>query len=114
MKLKFLLCLIFITLILCQVTSFAFAQSKDRFAEVLREFTNIFKNTKVEHISESEIPGVYEIYIPKKDGGVQIIYYYPDKKLLIFGEIWSVNGTSLTGEKVTNYLLLKSNNSTEE
>lgn len=66
-------------------------------SKIKEEFTSIFKNTKVVEVKESEIPGVYEIYC---EGTLNnIIYYYPEKKILILGEFWSINGTSITGEK---------------
>jgi len=72
-------------------------------ATVKKEITSTFKALNVAEVKESEIPGIYEIYYTGTYPG--IIYYYPPKKLLIFGEIWDVNGTSLTGLKLENYLL---------
>jgi len=71
-------------------------------AAVKKEITSTFKALNVTEVKESEIPGVYEVYYTGVYPG--IIYYYPPKKLLIFGEIWDVNGTSLTGMKLEKYL----------
>ncbi|MFN4131713.1 MAG: disulfide isomerase DsbC N-terminal domain-containing protein [Caldimicrobium sp.] len=65
---------------------------------VRKEFEKVFKKVKVLEVKESEVDGVWEVWY-ERDGGVDVIYYYPKKRYLIFGEIWDVNGTSLTGEK---------------
>lgn len=80
-------------------------------ATVKKEITSTFKTLNVTEVKESEIPGIYEIYYTGTYPG--IIYYYPPKKLLIFGEIWDVNGTSLTGLKLENYLLKLESEKTE-
>lgn len=68
--------------------------------EVKKEFNNIFKYTKVLDVKESEIAGLYEVYIFNKRGNLPvIIYYYPEKKLLFLGEIWDTVGNSITGQK---------------
>ncbi len=75
---------------------------------VKSEFEGIFRNTKVFAVKESEVKGLYEIYVGSDSEGskenVNVIYYYPSGKVLIFGEIWSLNGTSLTGERRVEFL----------
>lgn len=76
------------------------------------DFQLIFKKTRVVEVKPSEIPGIYEIYYEGDHPG--IIYYYPDKKILIFGEFWSINGTSFTGEKLEKLLIKKIENKREK
>lgn len=65
---------------------------------VKKDLESIFKKTKILKVRESEIKGLWEVYVGSKDN-VNVIYYYPEKKLLLFGEIWDINGKNLTGEK---------------
>ena len=51
--------------------------------------------TNVEHFGESAIPGIYEVIF-----GGKAIYYYPEKDILIFGEMFNKDGVSLTGESL--------------
>ena len=61
---------------------------KEKFQKVFPRMSNI------DEIIESDIKGLYEIVTTGK-----IIYYYPEKNYLIFGEIWTSEGKSLTAEK---------------
>lgn len=81
------------------------AKATYSFQKVKKEVQEIFKNTKIVDVKMSEIEGVYEIYYEGEYPG--IFYYYPKKKLIIFGEIFSTSGVSLTGEKVVNYFSKK-------
>ncbi|MBN2570075.1 MAG: DsbC family protein [Deltaproteobacteria bacterium] len=54
----------------------------------------IYPRMKVDNIQESEIPGLYEI-----TAGSNILYYYPEKNYLLFGEIMTEDGKNLTAEK---------------
>jgi thiol:disulfide interchange protein DsbC len=49
---------------------------------------------KVGEIRGSDIPGLYEV-----EAGSNVIYFYPDKGLLIFGEIWTRDGKNVTAER---------------
>ena len=49
---------------------------------------------KVGEISSSDIPGLYEV-----EAGSNVIYFYPEKGLLVFGEIWTKDGKNITAEK---------------
>ena len=51
--------------------------------------------TNVEHFGESAIPGIYEVIF-----GGKAIYYYPEKDILIFGEMFNKEGVSLTGSSL--------------
>jgi len=64
---------------------------------IQRDVQNLLKNTQIVEIKESEINGVYEVYYNGTYPG--IIYYYPEKHLFIFGEIWTVTGQSITANK---------------
>jgi len=74
---------------------------KDVVNNMKDRFQATFTEMKVIDFRESEIPGVYEI--ANTD---QIIYYYPEKELLFFGQMFNKDGTSLTEERLAQ---LKSN-----
>jgi len=54
-----------------------------------------FKRFQFDEIRASEIPGVVEIY-----AGGQILYYAPKEDILILGELYAANGTSITQQKM--------------
>jgi len=61
----------------------------------------IYPQMKVDSIKESEISGLYEVI-----AGGNIIYFYPEKNYLLFGEIMTKEGKNLTAEK-RNLVLAK-------
>jgi thiol:disulfide interchange protein DsbC len=62
---------------------------------VKEKFQKVFpRMSSIDEIRESEIKGLYEIV-----SAGRILYYYPEKNYLIFGEIWTSEGKSLTAEK---------------
>jgi len=69
---------------------------------VQQELSKIFGNTQIIRVEESEIKGLYEVYYNGTYPG--IIYYYPEKRLIVFGEIWTLNGESITGKKLARFL----------
>ena len=54
----------------------------------------VYPQMRVDSIRESEIPGLYEV-----TAGSNIIYFYPEKNYLLFGEIMTKEGKNLTAEK---------------
>lgn len=50
-----------------------------------------FIRMNVTDFGESPIPGIYEVVT-----GNRVIYFHPEKEMLIFGEIYTKNGKSLT------------------
>lgn len=74
------------------------AEAKAQFIHDAQEkLQQTFSQLKILGFSESPIAGIYEIMMPGK-----IMYYYPDKELLIFGEIYTKEGKSLTKEKIAS------------
>jgi len=69
---------------------------------IQQDLARVFRNTQIIKVEESEIEGVYEVYYNGTFPG--IIYYYPRKHLIIFGEIWTLNGESITGKKLASFL----------
>lgn len=57
-------------------------------------FKKAFPQVKVDSITASQIKGVYEIV-----SGQNILYFYPEKDLLLVGDIYSSAGQNITGEK---------------
>ncbi len=51
--------------------------------------------TDVDHFGESAVPGIYEVIFNGR-----MIYYCPDKDILIFGEMFNRDGVSLTGSSL--------------
>jgi thiol:disulfide interchange protein DsbC len=61
-----------------------------------------FPQIKADSIRESEIKGVFEVIT-----GSNIFYFYPDKDLLLVGEIYTKDGRSLTAERKGELAALK-------
>ena len=57
-------------------------------------FTKTFPQLKVDSISASEIKGLYEVV-----SGQNIFFFYPEKELLLVGDMYNKAGQNLTGEK---------------
>lgn len=56
----------------------------------------IFKQTKIMSVQESSIPGLSQVILQ----GGKVIYYHEKSEQLVFGEIWTRDGISLTAEVV--------------
>lgn len=69
--------------------------TNDAVSKVQEKFQATFSQMHLIDFRESQIPGVYEITNPD-----QIIYYYPEKELLIFGAFYSKDGRNLTQERI--------------
>lgn len=77
---------------------------KDSYLKSVAEgFSRIFRNSKVLGAKETEIDGLYAIFLLGKGDEVKVVYFYPKKELLFLGEIWTINGTSLTGEQILEF-----------
>jgi len=81
---------------LCLLVCFLFAPiislaAGDKLLEQCRNVKLKFPNFRVDRVFKGPIPGMCEIW-----AGTNVIYYYPKKKLLFFGEIWDTEGHSLT------------------
>jgi thiol:disulfide interchange protein DsbC len=63
--------------------------------KVQDKFRRTFPTTPVEEVRESEIPHLYEVYAASR-----LIYYAPDQNTVLFGELYSANGLSLTQAKL--------------
>lgn len=81
---------IFALLVSLSLSFSVFAQTE---SEVLNELRGTFKNTPVSNARESIIPGLYEVH-----AGSNVMYYYPEKKVLFFGEMYTAEGVNLTNE----------------
>lgn len=53
-----------------------------------------FPQIKIDSVTASDITGLYEIV-----SGQEIFYFYPEKDLLLVGEIRTLTGQNLTGDK---------------
>ena len=70
------------------------AQAADA-AKIKEHFLRKFPRTQgVDGVRKSPIQGIYEIATPKG-----IFYFYPEKELMIFGEIWDSTGKSITAKR---------------
>jgi len=54
----------------------------------------VIPNTKISKVKHTPIDGLYEAYLENGN----LIYVYPYKRLIVFGEIWTNTGRSLTNE----------------
>lgn len=85
-----------LALVLCAIV--LISCSKVNALEDAREkFSRTFPNTPVLEASETEIKGLYEIVT-----GSNILYYYPEKDLIIIGEIWTKDGKSITARRIAD------------
>ena len=75
------------------------AQSETEVRQVLAK---TFPGIKAGEISGSDIPGLYEV-----EAGSNVIYFYPEKGLLVFGEIWTKDGRNVTAEKRARFAAAK-------
>lgn len=57
----------------------------------------LYPNLEVRAINDTPIAGLYEVYTTSSANN-NIIYFYPERELLVFGEIYTKEGTSLTRE----------------
>jgi thiol:disulfide interchange protein DsbC len=89
---------IFATLLLFGITFTLFAggekTSKPSTEAVKKELQKTLPRFSISEVNETPIPGIYEIV-----GETGTIIYYSPKGYLFFGEIWTVDGRSLTAEK---------------
>jgi thiol:disulfide interchange protein DsbC len=53
-----------------------------------------FPNLSFESIGQTDVKGLYEVV-----SGLNLFYYYPEKEYLVFGEIFTAAGKSLTAER---------------
>lgn len=76
----------------------------------LKFLNTVLPNTSISKHEPSEIDGFYKIYL---DNG-NMFYVNPFKKLMIFGEIWTNNGFSITQNDRTKWHKELSGNSVKE
>jgi thiol:disulfide interchange protein DsbC len=70
------------------------AQSKPAMESPDASLRKAFPNMPFESIEQTDIKGMYEVV-----SGLNLFYYYPEKEYLLFGEIFTTAGKSLTGER---------------
>ena len=77
-----------LVMLIASLAGFCIAGDEDTIRQVL---TKPYPNLHVGEIRPSAIPGLYELEI-----GADIVYFFPEKELVVFGEIWTKEGKSLT------------------
>jgi thiol:disulfide interchange protein DsbC len=91
---------IFLGLIAIMTSSLLLANSnKDKVNYELQLINSVIPNTVVSKYEPSEIQGFYKVYL---DNG-NLFYVNPFSKLLLFGEIWTNNGFSITQNDRTQW-----------
>ncbi len=73
-----------------------FSLTVKSYAMSLSTIQSILPHTKISKVINTPINGLYGALMPNG----QIVYVYPAKKLLVFGEIWTNTGKNLTGESM--------------
>lgn len=73
----------------------AVASDNRELAELQEKLQTTFSNLNIVDFRPSPIPGLFEVNL-----GDKILYYHPEKELMLFGEVFSKNGVSLTGESL--------------
>ena len=89
---KKVFCPIFLSVIVMAFLA-AFCLAEDEEA-IRHAVTKSYPNLKVGEIRATAIPGLYELEI-----GADLLYFFPEKELVVFGEIWTKEGKSLTAER---------------
>ncbi len=85
----------------CSVLLFAFgatttaAEAQQSIEQAQAKLKATFTNLTVIEFKAAPVAGLYEVNM-----GGRIVYYYPQAELLIFGEIFSKDGRSLTAESL--------------
>lgn len=64
-----------------------------------KQFRATFVNMPVERVATSEIPGIFEVYSQGR-----LFYFAPEQNLILFGELYTTGGESLTQQKIAQYL----------
>lgn len=72
-----------------------FAQENRKLIEAQKKLQTTFFNLSVVDFRPSQIPELFEVNL-----GDKIIYFHPEKELLVFGEIFSKDGQSLTAQSL--------------
>ncbi len=86
--------LIAVVAVLVLGLSQANAQAASLAAMPAASFTKAFPQLKLDSITESQIKGVYEVI-----SGQNVFYFYPEKDLLLVGDLYTSTGQNITGEK---------------
>lgn len=73
----------------------AISRADEMRAAAEAQFKLTFTNTVPEFIGPSEVPGMYEVLT-----GGRLLYFWPDKKWLFFGEIYDATGRSISAERL--------------
>jgi thiol:disulfide interchange protein DsbC len=81
----------FVTSVIMAAVLASSSLAADNETEVRQILSKTYPNIKVGEINRSDIPGLYEVEI-----GPNVVYFYPEKNLIVFGEIWTKEGKSLT------------------
>lgn len=90
----------FLGIIAIMTSSLLFANSnKNNINYELQLINSVIPNTVVSKYEPSEIQGFYKVYL---DNG-NLFYVNPFSKLLLFGEIWTNNGFSITQNDRTQW-----------
>ncbi len=74
----------------------ALSLSVKSYAISLQAVQSILPHTKISKVLNTPINGLYGALMPNG----QIVYVYPSKKLLVFGQIWTNTGKNLTNESM--------------
>ena len=74
----------------------------DKYAAVREALSKAYPNLRYGEINDTEIKGLYEVEV-----GSNVIYFYPEKTLMVFGEIWTTEGKSLTTERKNQFAAKK-------
>ncbi|WP_257291358.1 DsbC family protein [Endozoicomonas sp. ONNA1] len=82
-----------VALVMALLSQAAFAETDIQKAQEKLKAT--FSNISVVGFQPSPVPGLFEVNM-----GTGIIYFHPEKQLLMFGEIFDASGNSLTAESL--------------
>lgn len=72
-------------------TCLAFNVQADIATDVKSDLAEALPKTRVDKVEPSEIPGLFRI-----TSGANVFYYYPEKRLTVFGEVMTTDGKNLT------------------
>jgi glutaredoxin len=75
------------------------SQEIDKNNTVYKSIQNVIPTTKIAKYEKAEIDGLYKVFTKRGD----LLYIYPFKNLIFFGEIWNKQGYSFTRNDRTKF-----------
>lgn len=83
-------------------TVYADKDTDEKIQKIAEALQGNFPNARFEKVEPTHIPGIYAFYIMNKED-YRIMYWHHPTQTIIFGEMVTKNGVSLTAEKLAKF-----------